>query len=193
MLQAAPRGAGQGTFPLADAPMPAPSPDLVSALSAASSIVGAASVEGVSVDEIAAGLAAVTKLRSAVDAVEALLIHEADRLGSHCINSEHLLHSLGRSVPAVKRTVRRGRMLGQMPRTSAALVRARSLQSMPTHSSQPPNWSIPPRRTAPNGSWPWPHHPAPNVPDELSANGRGSEARASRPMSATSASADCAP
>ena len=102
--------------------MPAPSADLVSALSAASSIVGASPVEGASVDEITAGLAAVTKLRSAVDAVEAQLIHEADRLGSHCINAEHLLHSLGRSVPVVKRTMRRGRMLGQMPRTTAALA-----------------------------------------------------------------------
>ncbi len=85
-------------------------------------MVGASPVEGASVDEITAGLAAVTKLRSAVDAVEAQLIHEADRLGSHCINAERLLHSLGRSVPVVKRTMRRGKMLGQMPRTSAALA-----------------------------------------------------------------------
>ncbi len=85
-------------------------------------MIGAPAVEGVSADEIAAGLAAVSKLRSAVDAVEARLIDEAERLGSHCINTEHLLHSLGRSVPAVKRTMRRGRMLGQMPRTGAALA-----------------------------------------------------------------------
>ncbi|WP_419839081.1 DUF222 domain-containing protein [Candidatus Poriferisodalis sp.] len=85
-------------------------------------MLGASSVEGGSADEITAGLAAVSKLRSAVDAVEAMLIHEAERLGSHCINTEHLLRSLGRSVPAAKRTMRRGRMLSQMPRTGAALA-----------------------------------------------------------------------
>ncbi|WP_420440296.1 DUF222 domain-containing protein [Candidatus Poriferisodalis sp.] len=126
MLESAYHGAGQASLSLADASTPAtiPSPPrpLVGALNAASSMIGSSTVESGSPDEITAGLAAVSKLRSALDAVEARLIAEAERLDSHCINTEQILHRLGRSVPAAKRTMRRGRMLDKMPRIEAALA-----------------------------------------------------------------------
>ena len=93
-----------------------------SAWDQAISLVGAVDADALSPDGIASGLAAMVRLRSAIDAAEARLIAEADRRGAECIDVERMLRNTRCSVPAAKRSVRRARMLKAMPRTTEALA-----------------------------------------------------------------------
>ncbi len=89
-----------------------------SAWDQAISLVGAVDADALSPDGIASGLAAMVRLRSAIDAAEAKLIAEAERRGAECIDVERVLRNTRCSVPAAKRSVRRARMLKAMSRTT---------------------------------------------------------------------------
>ena len=93
----------------------------VGVLEGAISRVRSVDAVGLAPPEIAACLASVVKLRSAVDALEAKLVAEADRLGKPCIDAERVLRDAGCSVPAAKRSIHRARVLDSMPRTAETL------------------------------------------------------------------------
>lgn len=101
-----------------------PSPHGAEPLSAwdqAISLVSTVDASELSPEEIASDLAAMVRLRSTIDAVEAKLIAEAERVGKACIDAERVLRNSGCSVPATKRSLRRARMLDAMPRTAESL------------------------------------------------------------------------